>query len=130
MSAGDRLVGTIHEISPPARSANAAMAAEETDADALANFPTLHASAERVDCPDDFMTGYARKGDAWHEAIDGERVGMADAAGFDPKADPASRRINERTLHELHFSRRSDLKGAISGHRGRFLSGFQSSVDN
>ena len=49
---------------------------------------------------------------------------MADAAGFDAKANLAYRRINEWTLHEVHFSRRSHLNGAISGHAGGFLSGF------
>src|SRR5258707_10824656 len=107
MSARDRLVGAIHEIAAAARSADAAMAAEEADADALADFPTLDASAERVDFPNDFMAGHAWKADAGHEAIHGERVGMADAAGFDAKANPARGRINERTLHELHWSRRS-----------------------
>src|SRR6266446_9537166 len=37
MNAGDRLVATIHEISPPTRSADAAMAAQEADADTLAD---------------------------------------------------------------------------------------------
>jgi hypothetical protein len=49
---------------------------------------------------------------------------MADAAGFDTKANLTCRRINERTLHEVHFSRRSDLNGAISGHGDGFPSGF------
>jgi hypothetical protein len=72
MSAGDRLVGAIHEVSPAARIANATMAAEEADADALTDFPTLDASAEGVDCPYDFVTGHAGKSDAGHQAINGE----------------------------------------------------------
>src|SRR5438552_1813855 len=48
---------------------------------------------------------------------------MADAAGFDAQTNAASRRINERTLHEFHFSRRSDLNGTKNGHGGKFLSG-------
>jgi hypothetical protein len=71
MNSGDRLVGTINEISSPTRSANAAMAAQEADADTLADFPTRDAFAERVDSPNDFMTGHARIGDSGDEAIHG-----------------------------------------------------------
>jgi hypothetical protein len=47
------------------------MAAQEADADTLADFPTRDAFAERVDSPNDFMTGHARIGDAGDEAIHG-----------------------------------------------------------
>jgi hypothetical protein len=121
MNARHRLVGTIHKISSAAQSANTAMATEEADADTLANFPTRDACADRVDSPHDFMAGHARKGDARNEAIHGYRVRMADATGFDTKANLAYRRIDELTLYKVHFSRRSDLNGAIGGHGG-FLS--------
>src|SRR5258708_6298800 len=49
---------------------------------------------------------------------------MADATSFDAQANTASGRIDERTLHEFHFSRRIDLNGAISGHDRGFLFGF------
>jgi hypothetical protein len=63
---------SLDEISSPTRSADAAMAAQEADADTLADFPTRDAFAERVDSPDDFMAGHARIGDAGDEAIHGE----------------------------------------------------------
>jgi hypothetical protein len=100
------------------------MATQEADADTLADFPSRDAFAERVDSPNDYMTGHARIGDTGNEAIHGDGVGMADAPGFDAKANLACFRIDERTLHEVRFSRRSDLNGAISGHGGGFLSGF------
>src|SRR5258708_21067586 len=68
MNAADRLVGTIHEISPATGSADAAMAAEEAHADTLADFPTRDAFAQCVDFPNDFMTGHARKAHAGHQA--------------------------------------------------------------
>jgi hypothetical protein len=48
---------------------------------------------------------------------------MADAASFDAQANAASGRIDEGTLYEFHFSRRSDFNGAISGHGRGFLLG-------
>jgi hypothetical protein len=124
MNPGDRLVGAIHEIPSPIRGADAAMSALEADANTLPDLPTRDPFAQRVDSPDDFMTGHARIGDAGDEAIHGDRVGMADAAGFDMKSNLGRRRIHEWTLHEVNFSGRSDLNGAISEHGSGLVSGF------
>src|SRR5216110_3173869 len=72
------------------------------------------------------MAGHAREDDAWDEPIHSNGVGMADAAGFDAQANLACGRINQRTLNEVQSSRRRDMNRTISGHGGRFLSGFLS----
>jgi hypothetical protein len=116
MNTGKRLIGTIDEVSSAAMRANAAVAGEQADSDTLSDFPTRDACAERVDSANDFMTGHARKGHAGHQAVNGVRVGVADAAGFDAKANPARARVGERPFYEFHFSRRRDLNGTISCH--------------
>ena len=70
----------------PATGAVAAGAAEPPDAGARAHAPALDALADRVDCADHLVTGNARVSDARHEAFDGQRIAVADAAGLDANA--------------------------------------------
>jgi hypothetical protein len=72
VNTGERLIRTSDKIASAAGSANAAVASEQANPDTLADFPTRDAFSERVNSPDDFMTGHARVRDARHQAIHGD----------------------------------------------------------
>jgi hypothetical protein len=116
MSAGTRLVRTVDEIPAAAIRAYAAVPAEVADAHALADLPSGHSFAERVDFPDGLMAGNAGMRDAGHERIESDRVGMADPARFHADANSPRSRIEQRAIDEVELSGRGDLNSAIGGH--------------
>ena len=70
----------------PAAAAVAARAAEPADAGAGADAPAVDAFADRVDDADDLVAGNAWIADPRDQALNGQRVAAADAAGLDADA--------------------------------------------
>src|SRR5258707_8532710 len=103
MNTGEGLIGAVDEISSATKVANAAMAAQEADADTLADRPTRDAFAECVDLADHFMARHAGEGQAGNESLDSEGVCMADATGFDADAHLARRWFWNGSLHQFKF---------------------------
>src|SRR5215831_6741620 len=83
LEAGVALILTMDEVAGPARAAVAAVAAEEADADALADRPAFHVLTKRLDVAHHLVTGNARPRHR-ERAIDGRGIEVAHAAGLHP----------------------------------------------
>ena len=88
-------------VAAPAVPASAAGAAEPADADPRADAPAGDVGADRLDHADDFVTGNAGIGDPRHEALDGDRIAVADAAGQHPQAHLVRTGLGRIALHHL-----------------------------
>src|SRR5262249_45880499 len=118
---GNRLVLAVHEITPSAGRAAAAIAAEKADSHPLAELPGRHALAEGIDLADHFMARNAGGADVARETLDGEGVRMTDAARFDTNPDFARRGRRQFPLNYFQAAGLAHLNGAIGLLHGQLL---------
>ena len=90
-----RLVGAVDEVAPAAEVALVVLAAQVADADPLADVPGGHAGADGVDDADDLVAGDDRLGRVGAQPLDGDDVGVADAAALDPEPHLPRRWLTE-----------------------------------
>ena len=88
------------------------MAAQEADADTLADLPTRNACAKGVDLADHFMARNAGKAEAGKETLDGKAVRVTDAARLDTNPDLPRWGRRQLPLHEFQTARLAYLNGA------------------
>src|SRR5271154_2335845 len=103
LHAGVALVYAVHDVALPAMPAVSATAAEEADADALANDPAFNAFADQVDASDGFMAGYPRPLDrqcSFHR----RQIRMAHATGLDTHAYMPRWRTEQRLFDEFQLA--------------------------
>ncbi len=81
-NSGNRLILAVHEVAFPARRAAAAIAGEETNAHALADFPEGHALSNGIDLANDFVAWNAGVLNPRSKPLDGEDIGMTDTASL------------------------------------------------
>jgi hypothetical protein len=110
------LVEAVHEIAAPALCALTAMATEEAKANAFADVPRRHASADRVDHADDLVAGDHRLAGIGTDAFDPKEIAVAHPAGEDTDADMAGFGIDDLALDEFELTLTGDLKSAIRRH--------------
>lgn len=83
--AGPRLVGAVDEITPAAEAAFVVLAAQKSEADPVARPPHRDTLTNRIDYPDDLVTGDDRLCRISALPLDGDSIGVANAASFDPQ---------------------------------------------
>ena len=109
---GVALVDAVHEVAIAAILAVAAAAAEETDADALANLPALDPVSDHVDPSDRFVARDSRPLNR-QNPLHRRRIRMAHATSLDADADVARRRIKQRLFGQLQLAWAHRLYGSI-----------------
>src|SRR6202022_1275749 len=82
------LILAAHEVAVAAGPTMPAAAAEKSYSDALADFPTVHTRAARVDATHPLVTGDTRPLD-WKHSFDSAGVRMADPPSLNANADMA-----------------------------------------
>jgi hypothetical protein len=112
MNAGELLVPAVDEIAAAALCTMSATAPEGADADTLPERPALDVIADRIDHAYRLMARHARPLD-WEGFFDRRRVGVADAASLDAKADLPRGGIDKRLLRQFELSRPDGLDGGV-----------------
>src|SRR5258706_4989081 len=96
---------TVHDVSAPARLTDSVFAAEEADADPLADFPSRHSAAQGFNAAGYFMPGHAREIQTRVGAGDRSRIGVTDSTGFHPNPDLARAGLGNRPLRHAKPAR-------------------------
>src|SRR5262249_677599 len=89
------------------------LAGKQADTDPLTNFPPGYSVAQGFNAANCFVPRNARQGETWVDARDRGRIGVADAAGFDPDSDLSRGGDRERALDQI--------KNAGRGYFNRFV---------
>jgi hypothetical protein len=81
-----------------------AMASHQTHANALVFFPTFDTWPYRFDRSDNLMARNAGISYSGKSIFDRKRIGVANAAGFDPDSDLTKSGLDNRLLDDLEFA--------------------------
>jgi len=92
------------------------VAAEEAEANPVADAPRRHAGADRVDYADDLVAGHDRLAGVGTDAFPGEEIAVAYPAREDTYADMAGFGIDYLELDEFELTLSRDLKSSIRRH--------------
>jgi hypothetical protein len=75
-----------------------------TDADTVPLVPVIHAGSDLVDCPGDFVSGYARIRDTRKQAFFRHDITVANPAGLNSNPDLPRARLWDLTLDNFQVS--------------------------
>ena len=90
----------------PAGLAHPVLAAEESDADPLTDFPPGHSTAQSVDAAGDLMPGNARQFQPRVGAGDRGGIGVTDSASLDSNSNLTRSGLRDGPFHDSKPSRR------------------------
>jgi hypothetical protein len=107
------LIEAVHEIAAPALCALAAVAAEEAKANAFADVPRRHVTADRVDDADDLVAGHDRLAGVGTDTFHAEEIAVAHSACENADADVPRFGIDDLALDEFEFTLSCDLESAV-----------------
>jgi hypothetical protein len=89
------------------------MAAQETQADAVADLPRCDALPDGIDDADNLVARYHRLAGIGTHALDAEHVAVADPAALNPKPDVTGTGRHQLAVHQLELSLSCHLIRAI-----------------
>src|SRR5215831_17035144 len=104
---------TIHHVSAPTRFAFPVLPTDQTDTNALTDFPAQYSRAQRLDSTNHLMPGNARQGQARVRAGDRGRIGVTDAACFHPNPNLTRSGIRHGPFHNSKRARCGHLHGLV-----------------
>jgi hypothetical protein len=82
---------------------------EKADADSLSDAPLRDTRANRFDAPCHLVPRHSRKTQTWKLTLDGERVGMTNAASFNPDQNLSFVGLGYRSFNDLKITGRRDF---------------------